>query len=227
MLKGAIFDADGTLLDSMPIWLELGQRYLASYGIAAKPELSDILAPMTLEESSRYLKEAYRLPDSAEQITAALTGQLHAFYRDEVALKPGVADYLRYLHTLQIPMLVASSGDRVLLRVAFARLQIDRYFQDILTCSELQTNKLEPLIYRRAVQMLGTAPQKTTVFEDALYAIQTARRAGLLTVAVADASNHAEAVRLRQTADYFIRDFTDPVLRQPLFRRDQTKEGCI
>lgn len=173
---------------------------------------------MTLEESSQYLKAAYRLSDSVQQITAALTGLLRSFYRDEVALKPGVAEYLRRLRAQQIPMIVASSGDKALLRTAFARLQIDGYFQDILTCSELQTNKREPTIYRRAVQVLGTAPQETAVFEDALYAIQSARRAGLITVAVADASNQAEAVRLRQTADYFIRDFTDPVLR---------KEGCI
>lgn len=218
MLKGAIFDADGTLLDSMSIWEQLGQRYLAISGMEAKPELSSILAPLTLEESSQYLKAAYRLSDSVQQITAALTGLLRSFYRDEVALKPGVAEYLRRLRAQQIPMIVASSGDKALLRTAFARLQIDGYFQDILTCSELQTNKREPTIYRRAVQVLGTAPQETAVFEDALYAIQSARRAGLITVAVADASNQAEAVRLRQTADYFIRDFTDPVLR---------KEGCI
>ncbi len=218
MLKGAIFDADGTLLDSMSIWEQLGARYLAAAGIAAKPELSAILAPMTLEESSRYLKAAYQLPDSVEQITAALVGLLRSFYRDEVALTPGAAEYLHRLRAQQIPMLVASSGDKALLRAAFARLQIDGYFLDILTCSELQTNKREPTIYRRAVQVLGTAPQETAVFEDALYAIQSARCAGLLTVAVADASNRAEAVRLRQTADYFIRDFTDPVL---------WKEGCI
>lgn len=218
MLKGAIFDADGTLLDSMSIWEQLGERYLATSGIAAKPELSAILAPLTLEESSRYLKAAYSLPDSVEQITAALTGLLRSFYRDEVALKPGVAEYLHRLREQQIPMIVASSGDKALLRAAFVRLQIDGYFPDILTCSELQTNKREPTIYRRAVQALGTAPQETAVFEDALYAIQSAQRVGLLTVAVADASNRAEAVRLRQTADYFIQDFTDPVL---------WKEGCI
>lgn len=213
MLKGVIFDADGTLLDSMPIWQELGQRYLAKYGIKAETGLSDILFPMSLEESSRYLKETYDLSNPAEIISAEILEMIRAFYINEVTLKAGVTDYLRYLYEQNIPMIVATSNDKSLLHHAFTRLQIDGYFQNILTCSELNTNKREPTIYLRAAQTIGTQPQETAVFEDVLYGIQAAKQAGFLTVAVEDSSNRLEKDQLSGTADYFIRDFAVPLLR--------------
>ena len=213
MLKGAIFDADGTLLDSMPIWQELGQRYLAKYGVKAETGLSDILFPMSLEESSRYLKGTYGLSSSTENITAEILEMIRAFYINEVTLKAGVTDYLRYLYEQNIPMIVATSNDKAVLHRAFVRLQINSYFKDILTCSELNTNKREPTIYLRAAQMIGTQPQETAVFEDVLYGIQAAKQAGFLTVAVADSSDRLEKDQLSGTADYFIRDFAVPLLR--------------
>lgn len=213
MLKGAIFDADGTLLDSMSIWQELGQRYLAIHGIIAEQGLSDILYAMSLEESRRYLKETYGLSDSVKQISEDILGLIRSFYIDEVTLKEGVADYLRYLHERNIPMIVATSNDKALLHSAFVRLQIDRYFQNILTCSEENTSKREPTIYLRATQEIGTLPQEIAVFEDVLHGIQGAKKAGFITVAVADASNCMEREQLSHTADYFIRDFTEPILR--------------
>lgn len=212
MLKGAIFDADGTLLDSMPIWQELGQRYLARRGIKAEQGLSDILYPMTMKESCRYLKKKYDLSESVESISAEMIEMIRSFYKNEVTLKAGVADYLQYLHKRNIPMIVATSNDKSLLKGAFARLQISGYFQDILTCSKFSTGKREPKIYLTAAQNLGTQPQETAVFEDVLHGIQSAKNAGFMTIAVEDISNHAETARLSYTADYFIRDFTDTIL---------------
>lgn len=213
MLKGAIFDADGTLLNSMPIWQELGQRYLASYGIKAEKGLSDVLYAMSLEESSRYLKETYGLSNPAEIISAEILEMIRSFYINEVTLKEGVADYLRYLHERNIPMIVATSNDKALLHRAFVRLQINGYFKNILTCSELNTNKREPAIYLGVAQMIGTQPQETAMFEDVLYGIQAAKQAEFITVAIEDSSNRLEREKLSGTADYYIRDFTDPLLR--------------
>ena len=213
MLKGAIFDADGTLLDSMSIWQDLGQRYLAIHGIIAEQGLSDILYAMSIEESSHYLKETYGLSDSVKHISEDILELIRSFYMDEVTLKEGVIDYLRYLHERKIPMIIATSNDKSLLHSAFVRLRIDRYFQDILTCSEEKTSKREPMIYLRAAQKIGTPTVETAIFEDVLYGIQGAKKAGFITVAVADDSNRLEREQLSHTADYLIWDFTDPILR--------------
>lgn len=213
MLKGAIFDADGTLLDSMLIWRELGQRYLALHGIADKSGLADILYPMSLEESSVYLKQTYNLLDTPEKIAADTTAMLQDFYLNEVTLKPGSADYLHYLYKRNIPMIVATSSHRAYLQKAFERLRIRRYFRDILTCSDLGVSKREGGIYLSAARLIGTPPEYTAVFEDVLHGVLSAKNAGFITVAVEDSSAAQYKEDLYQTADYYIKDFTDPVLK--------------
>ena len=98
MIKGVIFDADGTLLDSMHIWKDLGIRYLLSLGIIPKDDLYEVLFPMTLEESSVYLKNKYNINKSANEIKKDILKIIYDFYYYEVDLKKGALSYLEYLY---------------------------------------------------------------------------------------------------------------------------------
>ena len=213
MLTGAVFDVDGTLLDSMHIWRGLGERYLHRNGIAAEEGLADKLYPMSLEESSVYLRQRYRLTDSIEKILSDTVALIAEFYRDEVSLKPGVVSYLNELRQQGIPMAIATSGNREILAKALARLQIKDYFQHILTCSDYGVSKRESAIYVAAAEKLGSKPAQTLVFEDVLHGILSARSAGFVTVAIEDFSNERDRELIRNNSDYYIVDFTDPVLR--------------
>lgn len=213
MLTGAIFDVDGTLLDSMHIWRGLGERYLRRYGITAEDGLADKLYPMSLEESSIYLKQRYSLTDSVETIVSDTVAMIEEFYRDEVSLKPGVVSYLNELRNQGLPMAIATSGNREILVKALDRLQIKDHFQHILTCSDYGVSKREAAIYVAAAEKLGSKPAQTLVFEDVLHGILSARSAGFITVAVEDFSNERDKERIRNHSDYYIVDFTDPVLR--------------
>ena len=209
MNKGIIFDVDGTLLDSMRIWGELGKRYLASVGIEAKPGLAKILFPMSLDESSEYLKSEYDLPDSVEQITEDTIKILSDFYRYEAEPKPGALAFVKKMQSRNIPMAIATSGDRRILDTALERLGITDCFVCVLTCSELKTNKRVPTIYRRAAELLNTAPEETAVFEDVLHAIRAAKSAGFVTYAVEDSFSELDRDEIRRTADACLKDFLD------------------
>ncbi len=213
MLKGVIFDADGTLLDSMRVWRELGKRYLNRKGIAADGGLADILYPMSLEESSVYLKRRYGLTDSVERIIADTLAMIEEFYLTEVSLKQGVSSYLEELRKREIPMIIATAGNRDVLVRAFERLQIGNCFQGILTCSELGVSKREAAVYLSAAEKLGTKPEQTAVFEDVLHGVVSAKTAGFITVAVEDFSNEKDRQKMKGISDYCIRDFTDAVLK--------------
>lgn len=212
MIKGIIFDVDGTLLDSMHIWGELGKRYLSSVGIEAKPGLAKILFPMSLDESSEYLKNEYNLPDLVEQITEDTIKILSDFYRYEAVPKPGVLEFVKKMQSRNIPMAIATSGDRRILDTALERLGVFDCFTTILTCSDLKTNKRVPTIYLRAAELLGTKPEETAVFEDVLHAIRAARSAGFITYAVEDISSMQDCEEIKRTADFYLQDFSDPVL---------------
>lgn len=208
MLKGAIFDADGTLIDSMHIWRELGARYLESLNAAPEENLSAKLYPMSLEQSCKYLKTHYNLRESESDILSGILGIIEGFYRDEVMLKDGVREFLSAMSDKNIPMIIATSGNRELLSSALTRNGIAEYFEEIFTCSELSTTKHEPDIFMACAEFLGLNPENVGVFEDSLFAIETAKRAGFMTFGVADDSNIHQWEMIQSTADYSIKSFT-------------------
>ena len=206
-LKGAIFDADGTLLDSMHIWHELGARYLKSMNITPEEGLSRRLYPMSLEQACKYLKTHYGLRDSEGDIQSGILGIIEGFYRDEVTLKDGVREFLPAMNDKGIPMVIATSGSRELLSSALERNDIAEYFAEIFTCSELNTTKHEPDIFMSCAEFLSLSPESIGVFEDALFAIETAKRAGFITFGVKDDSNIHQWEIIQSTADYTIESF--------------------
>nr|MDD6335188.1 HAD family phosphatase [bacterium] len=209
MIQGAIFDADGTLLDSMRIWNQTGERYLRKLGVVPEDDLSAILFPMTLEQSSAYLKKRYALPQGLSGIQSGILEVVSDFYRREVMLKNGVGDFLYKLSRKRIPMAIVTAGDHALLEQALDRLQIGHYFQTVLTCGELGTSKYQADIYRAAAGCLASDIQHTAVFEDVYFALKTAHTAGFATIAVEDAASAQDQENIRNISDFYITDFTD------------------
>ncbi len=209
MIKGAIFDADGTLLSSMHVWRDAAQKYLSGFGKILEDDVYFKLSTMSLEQGGVFMKEYFGLADSPETIKSNVLDNIDSFYRYEVQLKCGVGVFLENLKNENIPMIVASSGDRELLKSAFTRLGIMKYFKDVITCTEFDTNKNEPLIYLKAAELIGTDPQDTAVFEDALHAITTAKMAGFFTVAVEEEHSNADKDKIIKTADHYLTDYSD------------------
>ena len=209
MIRGAVFDIDGTLLDSMPIWREVGNRYLKQNGIPEQERLSDILFPMSLEEGAEYLRSHYLPEKNAEAIKNEVLGIVESFYRDEVPLKKGVREFLHKLQEHGVRMILATTGDENLAMAALQRLEVSGYFDSILTCTGLHTTKRESLIYVKAMELLQCAPSETCVFEDVLHAIISAKNSGAKVAAVADAESQNDWDEICRMADYAMGDFGD------------------
>lgn len=211
MYRGAIFDVDGVLLDSMGIWHDLGARYLRGLGITPEPGLNDRLFAMSMEQGAAYLHTRYGLAQSAAQVQADIETMLRGFYYNEVQAKPGAAALLAALEARGIPMAAATSSPRTHVTRALDRLGLLGYFRTILTTGELHTTKHEPDIYLLAAQALGTAPAQTLVFEDSLYALQTAKAAGFAAIGVYDANGERDQAALCAAADVYVRELGELV----------------
>lgn len=204
MIKGAIFDVDGTILDSMGIWDEAGIRYLKSKGIEAPSDLGDTLFAMTITEAADYLKEKFALKETADAIEQGVLDTVKDYYYEEAPLKSKVVEILEILKRENIPMAVASSSEKGHIEAAFQRLEILKYFQAIYTCQEVGEGKSSPLIFEKACEELGTDPEETYVFEDALHAIKTAKKAGFRTVGIYDRYSEKDQKEIQGTADIYI-----------------------
>lgn len=209
-IKGVIFDVDGTLLDSMGIWDDIGGKYLRRLGIEPELELKDILFTMSIEEGAAYVDEHYHLGKGPEEVAKGVADIIRDFYYEEVQLKPGVRDALELLKEHKIPMTVATSSEKDAIEHAFLRLGISCYFERIFTCTEENTSKnTSPKIYLKAVEYMGTDPEETWVFEDVLHAVKTAKKAGFHTVAVYDSASDKDQDKLKETAELYLHDLTE------------------
>ena len=206
MIKGAIFDFDGTLVDSMFIWDTFGEDYLRTLGKEPKENLTETFKTFTLEQAAEYYREHYGVTLSVGEIVDGVNEMVSEIYRTKVALKNGVLEFLRDLRSKGVKMCVATVTDRPIVEDVLNRLGIRDFFTEIFTCAEVGHNKETPHIYRAALEVLGTSKEETVVFEDALHALMTAKNDGFTVAAVYD-KHEAKQIEMRSEADYYISDY--------------------
>ena len=208
MIKGAIFDLDGTILDSMFIWDSAGEAYLRSIGKEPEADLQKILKPMSLLQSAEYIREKYHIPFSVEEIMDGVNRTVEGFYFHTVEPKPGVIDFLEELYRRNIKMCIATATDRYQVEAALQRCGMSHFFSEIFTCTEVGRGKDRPDIFRRAMEYLQTDRSTTVVVEDAYHAIHTAKQDGFLVVGVYD-SHESRQQELLRLVDVFLSDYFD------------------
>ena len=199
---GAIFDLDGTLVDSLFLWEVIWARLGETFGRGAdfRPNEADEKAvrTMTLEGAMEFIHQRYGLGESGAALLRVLHAILWDFYQNEVELKEGVLPFLEACRARGVKMCIASATDVERIQLALAHTGIAEYFTAVLSCADIGKGKDEPDIYELALATLGTPREETCVFEDSLVALKTAKSIGLLTVGIYDENNfgHAEMEKI-------------------------------
>lgn len=187
----AIFDMDGTLVDSMAFWERLGREYLSSRGITGGvDEILERIKPMTMPESSALFIREFGIPGTPESVAEEMNAIMARHYRWDIPLKSGVCGYLENLRRAGVRMCVASATEEDLMDACLTRLGVGQYFEFLLSCETVGAGKNKPDVFLEAANRLGTSPGGIAVYEDALHAVNTAKKAGFYTVAVYDDSNN-------------------------------------
>ena len=202
-----IFDMDGTLVDSMPIWKSLSRDYLQARGHQPTQAQLDAMGPMTMLEGAAFLMDTFGVEGPPERIIAEMHAVMEAHYRTDIPLKPGVGAYLERLREEGAKLCVATATAEPLARACLERLEVAGYFDFILSCETVGAGKTKPDVYLEAARRLGACPAETAVFEDALYAAQTAREAGFYVVGIPEAAYQDDWSALEELADETILDW--------------------
>ncbi len=192
-IKGAIFDMDGTLVDSLflweVIWKAFGDQYLNGKPFAPNAADDKAVRTVPLRDAMQIIYDHYGFGNSGEELFRFASEILYDFYANKATLKAGVRELLAGLQARGVRMCVASATTAELIEVALKHSGIYPYFSAIFSCADLGMGKEKPDVYLLAQEYLGTETADTWVFEDSLVALQTASEIGMPTVGIFDRCN--------------------------------------
>lgn len=209
MTDYVIFDLDGTLLDSMPIWENLGSSLLRLYGVVPTEAIAKDVRSLSLLDAMELFRIHFPDLPSPEELIEKLSLLIHDSYALDVPLKPGVKACLEKLSNAGVRMCIATASPGVNVRAALERLGILAHFEFILTEGEFGSGKERPGIFLECARRFGAAPHQVTVFEDALHAALSAKAAGMSVIGVYDESSAEVESLMRETCDRYIRSFSE------------------
>lgn len=206
-IKGAIFDLDGTLVDSMWVWSKIDIDYLESKGHALPENLNSEICHLSFTQTAIYFKERFSLSDSIDTILKDWNNMAYNHYSENVKLKDGVNEFLDKLKQNNIKIALATSNSVPLLEACLKNNGIYDYFDSITTTDEVSNGKNCPDVYLLAAKKLNVNPKNCIVFEDILPAIKGAKAADMTVIAVSDKHSLNDLDEIINHSDKYINSY--------------------
>ena len=207
--KGAIFDLDGTLLDSMWIWDQIDIDFLAKRGFEVPEDYQRSIATMNSHETAVYTIKRFGLDEEPEELVREWLDMAQDAYANRLELKEGAYDYVRSLYEEGIRMSVATASDLELVLPALKRTGLFPMLDHVITVREVSRGKGFPDIYLESAARLGLDPGDCVVYEDILEGICAAKTGGFRTVAIREDCNSSSWEQIRKEADRSITSFRE------------------
>ena len=223
-IKAAIFDMDGTLIDSLMLWDilwgVLSERYLDGAPFKPDAETDKAIRTMPLFEAMEYLHNQCNIGESGEVLWKIATDTFRNFYENEVKLKKGVQELLDFFYENGVKMCLATASDLGLVEAVLTHCNIKKYFPMFFSCKEIGKGKEEPDVFYLALDHLGTSKEETWVFEDSFVALSTALEAGFPTVGVYDKYSFRQDV-MKEKSTIYVAENEDVSKLIPMIEKTQ------
>ena len=209
--RAALFDLDGTLLDSSHVWRDVDTRFFAARGIGFDGlEYARAVQGMSFREAAVYTVRRYGLTESVEAVMDEWMRMSREEYALRVALKSGARDYLRLLKRSGVKLAVVTANRPELFMPALERTGVAELFDAFCTSAEVgDASKADGALYRLAARRLGVPEADCAVFEDVLEGVKGAKRCGMRAYAVRDAATRHSRGEIDALADGAIDRFDE------------------
>jgi len=215
----AIFDMDGTIIDSMWIWKDLVVDSFKRNGIDIPENFEQAIFSMTFLESAQYYIEVTKEITTPEQLIEEWSLNARLMYKNDITLKPFTEEFLIYLKSLGITICLTTSNFKDIAVMILKRFSLLSYFDSITVTQEVTRSKSFPDVFLITASKHHVNPEKCIVFEDSYYAAQGAKAAGMAVVGVYDEyAKHFED-DFRQLADSYVYSFEE------LYKNDEFFKG--
>lgn len=208
-MKHIIFDLDGTLLDSMQAWKNIGRDCLRKKGIEPPENLREKMKNLTIPQAAQFFITEFSLPLSVEEMVEDIIQLVADKYKNEIQLKPFALEFLERQKQLGSKMCILTASEPSYIHGALERLGILPYFEFIMTCTQTGLSKHEPKVFHLAMEKLQGSLDNTLVIEDALYAVQSAKKAGLYVIAIEDETAMEDKQEILNICDCYVTSYEE------------------
>ena len=207
--KGAIFDLDGTLLDSMGVWAKIDEEFLSARGFEVPEDYQEKAGHLGLRGTAEYTIERFGFSDTPEELMDLWNRMAIKEYTYNIQLKPGAKAYLQKLRDAGVELAVATASPLSYVMPALERCGIKDWFRCIVSVDEVSRGKGFPDVYLLAAERLGLSAKDCAVFEDILLGIKGAQAGGFRAIGVAEEASKKYWEEMKALADGWVEDFRD------------------
>jgi HAD superfamily hydrolase (TIGR01509 family) len=207
-IAAAIFDLDGTLIDSNEAWFNAEKTILERNNIFAPDEPLKKMVLLTYEEIYPEMK-AFGLPYDFDTFVSTMDSIVMDEYENNITLKDNAVEFLEHLRSKGIKTAIATSSTKRICDMVLDSNGVRDLFDLVLTTADVGVGKENPEIYLRTAQLLNVPPDHCLVFEDRFLGVETAKKEGMKTVAVYDRYSQLDFFKARGYADQYIYSFAD------------------
>ncbi len=209
-IDAVLFDMDGTLIDSMWIWMAVDEEYLKKFELKEPENFRSDIEGMSFMETAQYYHKTFpALGMTVDEIMKVWHDMAYDKYMHEVSLKKGARDFIAAVRAQGIKTGIATSNARKLVEDTLKSLGVADLFDMVKTSDEAGAGKPAPDVYLHAARELCVPVEKCLVFEDIPAGILAGKRAGMRVCAVEDGFSADLTDKKRKLADYYIQDYDD------------------
>lgn len=210
----AIFDLDGTLLNSMDVWEKIDTEFLNKRGLSVPKDYVVNICSLSFKEAAKYTIDLFHFDECTEDIIAEWNAMADYEYANNVQLVPFALDYIIKLKAMDIRLAVATGLPKRLYKPCLINNGIYELFDVICSTDEVKRGKEYPDVFIRVSEKLSVTPNDCIVFDDVLPAIKSAKQADMLVYGVFDKYSAHHQSQIARISDGYIYSFKDAPLPQ-------------
>ena len=207
--KAAIFDLDGTLIDSMGVWEKIDVDFLTKRGLPVPESYMREVFSKSFPEAAAYTIALFGLKESAEEVIADWNRMAIDEYSRRIRLKPHAREYLLFLKGRGVRLGTATALPRALYEPVLKNNGVYDWFDAFASVGEVARGKESPELYLLAAKRLGVAPGDCAAFEDVLRGIRGIKAAGMRAYGVYDRCSEHEEAQIRELCERYVTDFAE------------------
>lgn len=207
-MKTYLFDFDGTLVDSMPVYASLMLRLLDENNVSYGDDIVKIITPLGFKGTAKYFVEM-GLNLSEEKLIELMNKYAYYEYANNIPAKNNVVKVLKKLKDEGASLNVLTASPHATLDPCLKRIGIYDLFDNVWSCDDFNTTKADPEIYKMAAEKIGEKCENILFLDDNFNADKTAKSAGMKVCGVFDKSSEEYVEEMKNLCDFYIYDFEE------------------